>query len=295
MTWEGHSVAVKVRRPKIRKQVRADCDIVLTLAERLERTTDWAQRIRIGKFACRFVDSLQGELDCRGQLAHIEALRQADEAGRSASKTDSAVHIPHVYKELSGEYVIVMELVEGVPLPHGAEVLDHLSKIARREIAEVLFLMVVRQVLGRGIFHADRHPGNIVVSSTGPAGPVNFGAVGRIDERDRRAIALLLRGRGFISRCVGGGACSSTRRAIRGGPGCRWPRVHASVYPVLSVRAGTRPFEGRSDRAPLAVRVAPMSQRMTSRLVNGRPRQLMEMREKSRCSILFHFDVPSSR
>ena len=192
VTWEGRVVAVKVQRPKIRKQVRADCDIVLTLADRLDRTTDWAKKIGISKLARSFVDSLQGELDYRGELAHIEALRLADETGRSTTQTDSVVHIPHVYKELSGEFVIVMDLVEGSTLSHGAEVVDNLSEIARREIAQDLFLMVVRQVLGKGIFHADLHPGNIVVSSAGRAGLVDFGAVGRIDKRDRRAIALLL-------------------------------------------------------------------------------------------------------
>src|SRR5699024_7689965 len=106
--------------------------------------------------------------------------------------TDSVVHIPHVHRELSGEYVLVMDLVEGTPLSHAPEVVDRLSEIARREIAEDLFLMVVRQVLGKGIFHADLHPGNIVISQSGRAGLVDFGAVGRIDKRDRRAIALLL-------------------------------------------------------------------------------------------------------
>ena len=192
VTWDGRAVAVKVQRPKIRKQVRADCDIVLTLAERLERTTEWAQKIGIGKLAHSFVDSLQGELDYRGELGHIEALRLADEVGRSSTHTDSVVHIPHVHRELSGEYVLVMDLVEGTPLSHAPEVVDSLSEIARREIAEDLFLMVVRQVLGKGIFHADLHPGNIVISPSGRAGLVDFGAVGRIDKRDRRAIALLL-------------------------------------------------------------------------------------------------------
>ncbi|WP_193096778.1 ABC1 kinase family protein [Brevibacterium sp. FME17] len=192
VTWEGRTVAVKVQRPRIRKQVRADCDIVLTLAERLERTTDWAKKVGIGKLARSFVSSLQGELDYRGELAHIEALRVADETGRSASKTESVVHIPRVYKELSGEFVIVMDLVEGVPLSHATEVTGKLSQLAREEIAQDLFLMVVRQVLGKGIFHADLHPGNIVISSAGRAGLVDFGAVGRIDKRDRRAIALLL-------------------------------------------------------------------------------------------------------
>ena len=50
-----------------------------------------------------------------------------------------------------------------------------------------------------------------------------------------------------------------------------------------------------STGAPDAVVVAPMLLTTTSRLVRGRARQLIEMREKSRCSILFHFDVPGGR
>ena len=191
VTWDGRRVAVKVQRPKIRKQVKADSDIVLTLADRLERSTDWASRVGIGKLAHSFVDSLLGELDYRGELGHIEALRKAAEMGRR-DRQESTVRIPKVYPELSGEFVIVMDLIEGSPLSHAAEVVDDLSMIARREIAEDLFHMVVRQVLGKGIFHADLHPGNIVISPSGRAGLVDFGAVGRIDKRDRRAIALLL-------------------------------------------------------------------------------------------------------
>lgn len=190
VTWEGQVAVVKLQRPKIRKQVRADCDIVLTLAERLERTTEWAKKI--GKLAHSFVDSLQGELDYRGELAHIEALRLADEPGRSTTKTDSTVHNPHVDKHLSGEFVLVMDLVEDVPLSQTAEVVDYLSDIARGELAQDLFLMVVRQALGKGIFHADLHPSNIANSKAGRAGLVDFGAVGRIDKRDCCAIALLL-------------------------------------------------------------------------------------------------------
>src|SRR5699024_8562971 len=112
--------------------------------------------------------------------------------GRSSTHTDSVVHIPHVHRELSGEYVLVMDLVEGTPLSHAPEVVDRLSEIARREIAEDLFLMVVRQVLDKASFHAVHHPGSIVISEGGRAALDDFGAVGRIDKSDRSAIALLL-------------------------------------------------------------------------------------------------------
>lgn len=127
-----------------------------------------------------------------GCLVRIQVLYGCSDLVRSTSLRPTVVQIPNVYPELSGEYVIVMDLVEGVPLSHASEIVADLSSIARGEIAQDLFLMVVRQVLGKGIFHADLHPGNIVVSSAGRAGLVDFGAVGFIDKRDRRAIALLL-------------------------------------------------------------------------------------------------------
>src|SRR5699024_12758050 len=122
----------------------------------------------------RAVGSLAGKLGSRGEWMHTEALRLADEAGRSSTHTDAVVHIPPVHRELAGEYVPVRDLVEGTPLSHAPEVVDSLSEIARREIAEDLFLMVVRQVLGKGIFHADLHPGNIVISQSGRAVLVDF-------------------------------------------------------------------------------------------------------------------------
>ena len=171
----------------------ADCDIVLTLAERLERSTDWASKVGIGKLARSFVDSLQGELDYRGELGHIEALRKADETGRSTSGTDSKVTIPRVYKEYSGEFVIVMDLIEGVPLSHATEVVDGLFRSwPGTRSPKTSSSWSFAKCSAKAIFHADLHPGNIVISPAGRAGLVDFGAVGRIDKRDRRAIALLL-------------------------------------------------------------------------------------------------------
>ncbi|GAA4285034.1 AarF/UbiB family protein [Brevibacterium daeguense] len=183
----GAEVVVKVQRPRLRRQVRADSDIIMTLAERLENAAGWARSIGVRAIAGNFVESLREELDYRGELRQTIALREA-----AGPHSDCAVRIPEVYPELSGERVIVMERIRGVPLAQATGTLDGLSLLARQDIARDLFLLVARQVLVKGIFHADLHAGNVIIDASGRAGLIDFGNVGRIDKRDRRAIALLL-------------------------------------------------------------------------------------------------------
>ena len=130
VTLDGTEVVVKVQRPKLRKQVRADSDIIMTLAERLENTAGWARTIGVTSIARGFVETLSEELDHRGEVRHTIALREA-----TAHHEDSVVRIPQVYPELSTERVIVLERVRGVPLAKAGPLLEELSDIARADIA----------------------------------------------------------------------------------------------------------------------------------------------------------------
>lgn len=187
VTFAGEHVVVKVQRPKLRRQVRADSDIVITLAQQFERRAGWAKRIGLVKLATSFVDSLSTELDYRCEAAQTIALRKA-----SITSDDNLIRIPEVYEDLSGPTVIVLEQISGVPLSRAGSLLDQLSTLARRDLADQLFALIARQVLTLGVFHADLHAGNILVDSGGRAGLIDFGAVGRLDRRDRRDIAILL-------------------------------------------------------------------------------------------------------
>lgn len=184
-TFDGRDVVVKVQRPTVRAQVKADSGIILTLADRLERSTEWGRTLGMRTIAEGFVDSLQEELDYRVEARTTEAFRRLQtRAGR--------ITIPKIYLELSGERVIVMQRLDGEPLAKGAGLVGALPRSIRSELADELFSAVARQILHDGTFHADLHPGNILVDDFGRAGLIDFGAVGRIDTRDRRALALLL-------------------------------------------------------------------------------------------------------
>lgn len=183
----GKEVVVKVQRPNLRRQVRADSDIIMVLAERFERTASWARGIGLTTIVRGFLDSLAEELDYRGEIRQTRAMREDLE-----SRPTALVRIPVVHEELSGRQVIVMERMPGRPLARGEEVLGGLSTIARREMAEQLFLVVARQMLESGVFHSDLHAGNIMISDSARIGLIDFGAVGRLDSRDRHDVLQLL-------------------------------------------------------------------------------------------------------
>lgn len=186
-TFDGRDVVVKVQRPTVRAQVKADSGIILTLADRLERSTEWGRTLGMRTIAEGFVDSLQEELDYRIEARTTAAFRRAGVQGRG-----TRVSVPEVYAELSGERVLVLQRLEGEPLGKASGIVDRLPNRIRAALADELFDSVARQILHNGTFHADLHPGNILVDDTGRLGLIDFGAVGRIDTRDRRALALLL-------------------------------------------------------------------------------------------------------
>lgn len=183
----GEEVVIKVQRPNLRRQVRADSDIIMMLAERFEKTASWARSIGLTAIVRGFLDSLAEELDYRGEIRQTVAMRED-----LGTQPESLVSIPVVFVELSGRQVIVMERMPGRPLTRGEDVLGGLSTIARTEMADHLFLVVARQMLQSGVFHSDLHAGNIMVSDAARVGLIDFGAVGRLDSRDRRDVLQLL-------------------------------------------------------------------------------------------------------
>ena len=88
-----------------------------------------------------------------------------------------------------------MEELDGVPLSRASERLAGLDPATTSELAGSLFDSVMRQIVSSGVFHADLHPGNIIVTGTDSAprlALLDFGSVGRLDRTDREALGLLM-------------------------------------------------------------------------------------------------------
>ena len=178
---DGTDVVVKVQRPKARAQVTADLDILSRLATRLEQQTGWGRQIGAVGLAEGFAQSLHEELDYRVEVANMVAV---------AAASDLVVPAPHA--DLSTERVIVMERLAGEPLSAATDRLAALGPGRRAELADRLSTGVLKQIFVSGVFHADLHPGNVILTDDDELALLDFGSVGRLDRPTRTALVMLM-------------------------------------------------------------------------------------------------------
>jgi ubiquinone biosynthesis protein len=178
----GAEVAVKVQRPGIGVVVERDLDIVARLARSLEARTRWARSIGARELALGFAAAVREELDFRIEAANMAAV---------AATADGAVRIPTPVQALSGQRVLVMQRLDGTPLGAAGPVLAERGP-DRGALARELLGSMLGQVMLHGVFHADPHPGNVLLLGDGRLGLLDFGSVGRLDGSVRAALQRLL-------------------------------------------------------------------------------------------------------
>ena len=177
----GDRVVVKVCRPDVRGVVDRDMDIVVRLALRLQRSTSWGRAVGTVELSHGFADALLEELDLRIEARNMTAVATA------AAQRSASIRFPVPYLPLCGEKILVMEYLDGYPVATARMPADERAALARGLLDTLL-----TQVLLDGTFHADPHPGNVLLLTDGTLGLLDFGSVGRIDAGLRRALQRLL-------------------------------------------------------------------------------------------------------
>ncbi|OXM15141.1 ABC transporter [Paenibacillus herberti] len=183
----GEEVAVKVQRPGIRKTVETDLEILRNLARIAEHRLHWAKQYGAVELVEELSSSLTAELDytLEGRSAERIASHFTDR---------SNVHIPSIWWDLSTRRVLTMEFMHGIQL-HDVQALEQ-AGYDLTEIAEAVANLILEQVFISGHFHADPHPGNVLVmpqasgskhrdseavsSPTPVIGLLDFGMTGRL-------------------------------------------------------------------------------------------------------------------
>jgi ubiquinone biosynthesis protein len=178
----GERVVIKVLRPGVTHLVERDLDIIARLARRTEARAGWARAIGVATLAEGYAAGMREELDFRIEAANL--------AAASAASAAEGVVIPRVHHDLSTRQVLVMERLDGTALSKAAS--GPLTDGDRERLARDLLDCVLRQIVIDGIFHADPHPGNILLLDDGRLGLIDFGAVGRLDSGLRAALQRLL-------------------------------------------------------------------------------------------------------
>lgn len=177
----GPVVAVKVQRPRIRPMVETDFAIMKGIAEQLHerfrelRIYDLPNLVKVSK------RTLLREMDFRKEARYMKIAR--------AHLGDmSDVYIPRVMEDYCTRSLLVMEYVPGTKLRYlDPGSLDDPDKLARRGLE-----MGVHQIFERGFFHADPHPGNVLLTEEGRLCLIDWGMIGRLTEEDRRDLMVLI-------------------------------------------------------------------------------------------------------
>jgi ubiquinone biosynthesis protein len=183
----GAVVAVKVQRPGIVPEVRRDVAIALRVTTAVSRTSPQARVLGIQAVAEQYGEDLIRQLDFRLEALNLSAMR----ALQSRSPRAGELRLPELIESLSSDRVLVIEYLEGETF----SALNEKPDAPRAELATAMRTVLsafVRQIVFDGVFHADLHPGNIMLLTDGTPALVDFGSVGRLDLQLRETIQELL-------------------------------------------------------------------------------------------------------
>lgn len=178
----GERVAVKVQHLDIQHRVHVDLDILTGLAQLAARIPE-LRPYRPQATVAEFQRALRRELDFTRERRHLEQFA-------TAFSGNEYVRIPRTFSKFCTDRVLVMQWLEGIPLTDPSRVkqeVPNLAEVARRG-AELYLEMIFRL----GLYHADPHPGNLLVMPNGAIGLLDYGMVARIEESLREDFEEML-------------------------------------------------------------------------------------------------------
>jgi ubiquinone biosynthesis protein len=177
----GREVVVKVRRPGVVEQVDIDLALLRSTASLLAGRSETAQLLQIEALVDELEVHLRAELDFTEEAYNTELISElvADY---------ELLTVPQLIRAYVTERVLVLERIRGrkVDAGHG------LAPDVAGELARQFFSAYVHQVVLEGVYHADPHSGNVLLTSDGRLALIDFGLIGRLDDDTRRGLSLLL-------------------------------------------------------------------------------------------------------
>ena len=186
----GEEVVVKVRRHGLQRQINTDLEILAEVAALADRHLEIGGIVRPQELVDEFAKNLAAELNFRLEAVNIERF------GRLSAK-DPLVKIPQVHKALCTGNVLVMERIAGWRIDRPDDL--RAAGLDPAEVARVAAKVALGQFMTLGLFHADPHPGNLLVQEGPNRGTprlayMDFGLVGALDRQIRDNLLALCLG-----------------------------------------------------------------------------------------------------
>ena len=174
----GELVAVKVQRPHVQEIMAQDISIIRSLARYASRFMGDEQFIDLQSVVDELWQSFREETDFLVEARSLEEFRRNNAGCRF-------IDCPKPYPALCTRHVVVMDYVEGIPINESARLVAEGYDLS--EIGIKLADNYTSQMLDDGFFHADPHPGNLVIRD-GKIVYLDLGIMGRLSSHDRSAV-----------------------------------------------------------------------------------------------------------
>jgi len=179
MLHDGTEVVVKVQRPGIDKIIDTDINILFIIAGLVEKYVEETKTFNPRGIVEEFFKSLRKELDFVVEAGNMARIQKNFEGHES-------IIIPKVYRELSATKVLTLQKIEGIRFSNLNALQE--KKVDVKNLTHNGVQAFYKMVLVDGIFHGDLHAGNMFVLADEKIGLVDFGIVGRINQRTRDAL-----------------------------------------------------------------------------------------------------------
>ncbi|MBL1321946.1 MAG: ubiquinone biosynthesis regulatory protein kinase UbiB [Methylophaga sp.] len=181
---DGSDVILKIVRPNIEKQIRRDVELLHTMADLAQRFWVDGRRLRPKEVVTEIEKNLYDELDMMREAASASQLRRNFEGS-------DLLYVPEINWQLTKMNLLVQERIYGIPIGDIAQL--NANNVNMEKLAEVGVEIFFTQAFKHGFFHADMHPGNIMVNASDPENPyyiaVDFGIMGTLSPEDQNYLA----------------------------------------------------------------------------------------------------------
>jgi ubiquinone biosynthesis protein len=176
---DGAKIALKIQRPNIKEVIATDIDILKKLVDVLGKHMSAPIAQKLQKIIREFEKWIEEELDFTMEANNAEAFRHN-------FQKDKHIHIPQIYHQYSTRKILAMEFIEGTELNQFKDQ-GHSKPLIT--YVDVIYESILKQAFVYGIFHADPHPGNIIIMRDHRVCFIDFGIVGRLDDTLKEHIA----------------------------------------------------------------------------------------------------------
>ena len=179
----GKEVAIKVQKPNSYEIIKSDVQIMKFLAKRIDRYVLRMKSFNLPMMADEFERSIFKELNYMEEVMNMENLSKN-------FKNVSYIKIPEVYTDYCSDKIITMELIKGIEVSDLIE--NDYPDIDKKKIANYGVKSYFKQIMGDGFFHADPHPGNLIVTEDKKLCYIDMGMMGILNDDFKENLAELI-------------------------------------------------------------------------------------------------------